>query len=316
MTITVLGAGAFGTSLALALSRAGRDIHLWARDGAMIAEMQATRRTGPRLPGYDLPESLLPVAEIPARSDAYLIAVPMQKTRAFLADHADIFRGQTLVATCKGIDLTTGQTPVELIDAIGAQGAMLSGPSFAADIAEALPTALSLAAPGSEEGTRLQHLLATDTLRIYRTEDRIGVSLGGALKNVVALAAGIAMGAGLGESARAALVTRGYAEIIRLAVKMGAEPATLAGLSGFGDLVLTCTSEKSRNYCYGFALGSGQNLPEGTTEGVATARAVAGIAKAQSVDMPIAQAVAHVLSGDLSVADAMGRLLSRPLKEE
>jgi glycerol-3-phosphate dehydrogenase (NAD(P)+) len=191
----------------------------------------------------------------------------------------------------------------------------LTGPSFAADIAEGLPTALTLAV--RENGADLQEELSTSTLRLYLTHDLTGAELGGALKNVIALAAGISVGAGLGESARAAVVTRGFAEITRFAVSEGAEPETLAGLSGLGDLLLTCTSEKSRNYSAGLAIGAGHTPREGVTiEGLATAEAVSKVALSRGIDMPLSNTVAAVTHGRLTVREAVELLMSRPLTKE
>jgi glycerol-3-phosphate dehydrogenase (NAD(P)+) len=199
----------------------------------------------------------------------------------------------------------------------GAQAALLTGPSFAADIAAGLPTALTLACKDTECAAHLQQALTTANLRLYRTTDTVGAELGGALKNVMAIACGAVMGAGLGESARAALMTRGYAEMQRLALGLGARPDTLAGLSGFGDLALTCTSPGSRNYRLGAAIGRGETFdPSVTVEGAATARAVADLARDMSLDMPITQVVTRMVDGDMSVTEAMADLLSRPLKEE
>jgi glycerol-3-phosphate dehydrogenase (NAD(P)+) len=222
-----------------------------------------------------------------------------------------------LVACCKGVDLTSLRGPVAVIEGRrpGAQAAILTGPSFAADIARGLPTALTLATRGEREA--LQELLSTPTLRVYRTDDVIGAELGGALKNVVAIAAGTVIGAGLGDSARAALMTRGYAEMVRLALALGARAETLAGLSGFGDLVLTCTSAQSRNFRYGTALGSGEPFdPKLTVEGVATACAVVKLAATLDIDMPITAMVNALALGRIALNDAIGQLMSRPLKQE
>ena len=195
--------------------------------------------------------------------------------------------------------------------------AMLTGPSFAADIARGLPTALTLACADDAAGEILQMALSTTALRLYRTTDIVGAELGGALKNVMAIASGIAIGAGLGESARAALITRGFPEMQRLAAALGADPETLAGLSGFGDLVLTCTSDQSRNYRYGLALGRGESFDTHTTvEGVATARAVRQLAHDLDIDLPICTVVSDLTTGKTDVMAALNTLLSRPLKEE
>ena len=317
--IGILGAGAFGTALAVTLGQAGRLVRLWARDADAVRQMQSSRVNDKALPGIRLPESVSIHAEIAdiAACQAVLLAVPMQTLGGVLDRFPEIGTGQPLVACCKGVDLTTLRGPVALISERrpGALAAMLTGPSFAVDIAKGLPTALTLAA--TAEGARLQDLLSTPTLRLYRTDDIIGAELGGALKNVVAIAAGAVIGAGLGDSARAALMTRGYAEMLRLATALGARPETLAGLSGLGDLVLTCTSTQSRNFRFGAALGQGAAFDPGiTVEGVATARAVLRLAATLQVDMPITTMVDALASGRIALKDAMGQLMSRPLKQE
>jgi glycerol-3-phosphate dehydrogenase (NAD(P)+) len=315
MSISVLGAGAFGTALAISLAQDGRAIGLWARD---TGDMATTRKNIRRLPGFAFPDSLTVLERIEdaQASDVILLAVPMQKLAAFLAENATLFHGKTLVACCKGIDLQTGLGPAQIIqrNCPTATPAILSGPSFAVDIAAGLPTALTLAC---EQGEALQTALSTKNIRLYRTTDLTGVEIGGALKNVVAIACGIAIGAGLGESARAALMTRGYAEMQRFAALQGAQSDTLSGLSGFGDLTLTCSSKKSRNYSFGLSLGCGDPLPEGTTvEGRATAKAVSNLAQKAGIEMPIAQMVVAVLDNQLTIGQAVESLLSRPLKEE
>ena len=315
--IGVIGAGAFGTALAVALGREGRAVTLWARDADHVADMARTRANAARLPGVALPKTVSVTAEIAdlAGAEAVLLSLPMQALRGFLADHPSL-NGLPLVACCKGVDLTTLNGPTALIEAACPQSpfATLTGPSFAADIARGLPTALTLACA---DGEALQHLLSTPSLRLYRTQDVIGAELGGALKNVIAIAAGIVIGAGLGDSARAALMTRGYAEMTRLALGLGAKAETLAGLSGFGDLVLTCTSAQSRNFRYGQALGAGQGFdPHVTVEGAATAKAVSNMAKSLQIDMPITSMIAAVIDHHITLPQAIQALLSRPLKQE
>jgi glycerol-3-phosphate dehydrogenase (NAD(P)+) len=271
------------------------------------------------LPGVGLPENVSVHAEIEEISggEALLLAMPMQALGGVLDTWPQIDGRQPLVACCKGVDLTTLRGPVAVIEARrpGAQAAILTGPSFAADIAKGLPTALTLATAGN--GETLQELLSTPTLRLYRTDDVIGAELGGALKNVVAIAAGTVIGAGLGDSARAALMTRGYAEMVRLAEALGARAETLAGLSGFGDLVLTCTSSQSRNFRYGCALGRQEAFdPKVTVEGVATARAVVELAGGLGIDMPVTAMVNALALGQIALNDAIGQLMSRPLKQE
>ena len=314
-SISIIGAGAFGTALAISLARDGREVTLWARDPG---DMAATRENTRRLPGFAFPESLNLAGDLEtaARADVILLAIPLQKTSRFLSIEAALFQDKTLVSCSKGIDVLSGRGPAEIIryECPEATPAVLSGPSFAVDIAAGLPTALTLAAADPEP---LQHMLSTSNIRLYRSTDMVGVEIGGALKNVIAIACGVAIGAGLGESARAALMTRGYAEMNRFAMSRGAAPETLAGLSGFGDLTLTCTSEKSRNFSYGLALGREAPVAEGTTiEGRGTARAVHFAAQKAGVEMPITDIVVALVNGDVTVKDAVEALLSRPLKEE
>lgn len=317
--IGIVGAGAFGTALAIALAKGGREVRLWARDAVQVRSMQETRQNDRALPGIDLPENVSIHAEIAdvCGGQALLLATPMQSLGALLDAWPEIDTSQPLVACCKGLDLATLHGPVALIEARrpGANVAILTGPSFAADIARGLPTALTLAT--EDAGEALQDLLSTPTLRLYRTDDVRGAELGGALKNVIAIAAGTVIGAGLGDSARAALMTRGYAEMARLAPALGARPETLAGLSGFGDLVLTCTSTQSRNFRYGVALGKGDPFdPRITVEGIATARAVRKLAAGMGIDMPVTSMVDAFASGQITLEDAIGQLMSRPLKQE
>ena len=317
--ILICGAGAFGTALAVTLAQNG-PVTLWARDAAHAAEMQATRENARRLPGIALPDSVTVTSgPVPKGDTPCLLAMPMQTLGGFLSEHASSLAYRPLVACCKGMDLSTGLGPTGLIarSCPTATPAILTGPSFARDIALGLPTALTLACVDNGTGHSLQRALTTPTLRLYRSTDTLGAELGGALKNVIAIACGVAIGAGLGESARAALMTRGFAEMNRLAAALGAQPQTLAGLSGFGDLALTCCSDQSRNYRYGLSIGQGAPFdPTITVEGAATARAVLARAQALGLDMPITHAVTALVTGELRVAQAMDMLLSRPLKEE
>lgn len=321
MKLSVLGAGAFGTALAIALARDGRRVVLWTRDAAHAREMRTLRRNDRRLPGAEIPVSVEITADlaVAAMCEAVLIAVPMQQMAGLLAAHAALLDGRALIGCAKGIDLRTGRGSTAIISAAcpAATAAVLTGPSFAADIARGLPTALTLACADDAGARTLQAALSTQSLRIYRTTDTIGAELGGALKNVVAIAAGVVIGAGLGESARAALMTRGFAEMNRLARALGARAETLAGLSGLGDLVLTCTSTQSRNFRYGIALGSGGDFDRSTTvEGSATARAVLPLARSHGIEMPVAEMVAALVERRITVPQAADMLLSRPLKEE
>ncbi|MDD8023260.1 MAG: NAD(P)-dependent glycerol-3-phosphate dehydrogenase [Paracoccaceae bacterium] len=318
MSIAVLGAGAFGTALAITLAQNG-PVHLWARNAEQADQMRRDRQNVARLPGAILPGNVSVTAEIAQalQADILLLAMPMQQMGGFLTSHAAALAGKVLVSCSKGIDLATGQGPTALIGAIcpTARAMILTGPSFAADIARGLPTALTLA--GQNVSTALQAQLSTPTLRLYRSTDTIGAELGGALKNVIAIAAGVVIGAGLGDSARAALMTRGFAEMNRIATQLGARPETLAGLSGFGDLVLTCTSAQSRNFRFGHALGAGDRFDATTTvEGVATAKAVSILAKTHAIDMPVAAMIAALTESRITVSDAIQALMARPLKEE
>lgn len=317
MSVAVLGAGAFGTALAITLAQKSVAM-LWARD---IADMQSARENKARLPGQTFPPSLEVTGDLSyaARADVLLLAVPMQKLRGFLTAHQSQLQNKSLVACCKGMELGTGLGPIAIIRDVvpTATPLILTGPSFAADIARGLPTALTLACADDVIGKNLQEALTTPALRLYRTTDTTGAELGGALKNVIAIACGTAMGAGLGESARAALMTRGFAETQRLAAHLGADPETLAGLSGFGDLTLTCTSAQSRNYRLGLSLGQGVPFdPTTTVEGAATAKAVSALATNAKLELPITQAVAAVLDNRQDIQSAMRGLLARPLKEE
>lgn len=313
--IGVVGAGAFGTALAVALGREGREVRLWGRDVATLA----VTRVPDRLAGVTLPETVTVTAEIDTfdAADAVLIALPMQALAGFL--QTSNLQAQTLIACCKGIDLQTLTGPAAVVTQArpGATVALLTGPSFAADIAKGLPTALTLACANDTAGERLQNLLSTPALRLYRTGDVTGAELGGALKNVIAIAAGTVIGAGLGESARAALMTRGYAEMVRLALALGARAETLAGLSGLGDLVLTCGSAQSRNFSFGHALGAGKPFDASmTVEGVATARAVARLGETRGIDLPVTAMVAALVDGRIDLSAAIQSLLTRPLKAE
>jgi glycerol-3-phosphate dehydrogenase (NAD(P)+) len=317
--IGVVGAGAFGTALAVVQATEGRAVRLWGRDGAAMRAAQAARAV-PRLPGVPLPPGLDCVGDLAALhgAEAILLAVPAQATEAFLKAHAGELPAVPLVLCAKGIDARGLRLQTELADAVAHKQALaaLTGPGFAGEIARGLPTALTLACADPALGRALQGGLATRRMRLYATDDMTGAQLGGALKNVIAIACGMVEGAGLGASARAALMTRGFAEMTRLAVAMGARAETLAGLSGLGDLSLTCNSEQSRNFALGRALGAGQARPGGTVEGVATARAACDLSARHGVEMPIAAAVAGVLEGATTMQGAMDALLARPLKEE
>ncbi|SNR50501.1 NAD(P)H-dependent glycerol-3-phosphate dehydrogenase [Puniceibacterium sediminis] len=320
MSIAVLGAGAFGSALAIALVRDGRDVTLWGRDTGAIAQMRENRRAV-SLPDVILPDALKVSSDLDAACTAktLIIATPAQTLPSLLGQIRTPLAGKPLVAACKGLDLGTWQGPSRTIaDAKpGAFPLILTGPSFAIDIAAGLPTALTLACADADICITVQKQLSTRTLRLYRSSDPVGAELGGALKNVIAIACGACIGAGLGDSARAALMTRGFAEMQRLALALGAQSDTLMGLSGLGDLALTCTSPQSRNYRLGLALGRGDVFdPSITVEGAATARAVTALAQDRGIDLPICATTAALTEHRISITDAMDTLLSRPLKEE
>ena len=296
----VLGSGAFGTALAISLAQKG-PVTLWARDKSHGDEIGRQRENRKRLPGCSLPDQVRvtsDLADLPAK-ETCLLCVPTQKLRSLLVTHTEVLSDHILVACCKGIELSTGLSPTDVITDVipNAESAILTGPSFADDIARGLPTALTLACKDSDLGKLLQSNLTTPNLRLYRTTDVRGAELGGALKNVMAIACGAAMGAKLGESARAALMTRGFAEMQRIAQALGALPETLAGLSGFGDLTLTCSSEQSRNYRFGLSLGRSEPFDaQVTVEGVATARATLELTRQHQIDAPITETVVALSS--------------------
>ena len=319
MSISVLGAGAFGTALAIALSRDGAKVTLWARDAADAEAMEVSRSSGRKLPGFALPDSLTVTGEAKAfEAETLLLAVPTQKLSGFVITN-NLAHDATLVSCAKGIDRTTGLGTASTLQSIRPQAtvALLSGPSFAFDIAKGMPTAIVLASAREEDAQRLQKALTRPALRLYRTTDIAGAELGGALKNVVALAAGIAIGAGLGDSARASVIARGFAELSRFATTKGAQSETIQGLSGLGDLVLTCTSDKSRNFTTGVALGRGEAPnPETTVEGLATAPTVRDEAERLGLDLPLIRTVAEVIDGKLDIQSAIETLLARPVGTE
>ncbi len=321
--IAILGAGAWGTALAQTVARTGTTVTLWGRDAAKMAAIAATRENPSYLPGVRLDDAIEPTADMAHAlrgTDAILIVTPAQTLAAILpevAAHAP--RAVPLVLCAKGIERGTGR----LMSAIAAKlcpdnpVAALSGPSFAADVARGLPTAVTVAAESDDLAGELAALLSSATFRCYSSDDLVGVELGGALKNVLAIAAGAAHGAGLGASAQAALVTRGFVELRRLAETFGARPETLMGLSGLGDLMLTCGSEKSRNFAYGAAIGRGDRL-DGLplAEGAFTAQIAASIARDRGVTAPIIEAVDHILEGRMTIAKAVTALMTRPLRSE
>jgi glycerol-3-phosphate dehydrogenase (NAD(P)+) len=323
--IAVLGAGAWGTALANTAARAGRTVTLWTRDAAAAAAI-ADRRESPRLPGVKLDGRITVTAALgtAAAADAVLIVVPAQALRSVAVElSAHLANGTPVVACAKGIERGSHQFMTEVIaaSAPNAAAAILSGPSFASDVARGLPTAVTLAAREEATAAALARALGSATFRPYHSTDVRGVEIGGAAKNVLAIAAGIVAGRGLGASAAAALTTRGFVELIRFGRAYGARVETLTGLSGLGDLILTCSSAQSRNFSLGVALGKGE-APEFASEGpklaegAFTASALIEMAAERGVDMPVANAVAAVLDKRLSVDEAIDSLLTRPFKAE
>jgi glycerol-3-phosphate dehydrogenase (NAD(P)+) len=321
--IGVLGAGAWGSALANLAARAGRRVTLWARD-PRVAETIAQRRESPKLPRVRLENLVTVTGELEAfDADALLIAVPAQAVRSVASALTPRLPDGMPVITCaKGIERGTGRFMTEVIVECARQArpAILSGPSFAADVARGLPTAVTLAAADEALASALARALGSPTFRPYHSTDVRGVEIGGAAKNVLAIAAGIVEGRRLGPSAAAALVTRGFAELVRFGKAFGARPETLTGLSGLGDLILTCSSRQSRNFSLGIALGEGRSLADAqrgkVVEGVFTASALVEMARAREIEMPIAAAVAAVLDGRLDIDAAIESLLTRPFRAE
>jgi glycerol-3-phosphate dehydrogenase (NAD(P)+) len=320
-SVAVIGAGAWGTALAGVAARAGRAVTLYARDAAGAAQIAVTR-INPKLPEMRLDARVAVTSEIAraANADIILIATPAQHLReavSALAPH--LAKATPVIATAKGIELGSHKFMTEVIaeTAPEARPAILSGPSFAEDVARGLPTAVTLAAKDEALARALVQALGSSTFRPYHTTDVRGVEIGGAAKNVLAIAAGIAMGRKLGASAQAALTTRGFAELMRLGRACGARGETMAGLSGLGDLILTCASPQSRNLALGIALGRGQAPSrEKLAEGEFTAPVLIELAASQNVDMPVSHAVAAILRGAVTIDDAIESLLTRPFKAE
>jgi glycerol-3-phosphate dehydrogenase (NAD(P)+) len=309
--VAVIGAGAWGTALAA----------LCARSAAAAAEISATR-INPKLSGIRLDANIQVTDDlaVAAQADIILIATPAQNLRAAVAAVAPHLASATPVIACaKGIERGTHKFMTEVIAeaAPDARPAILSGPSFAEDVARGLPTAVTLAAKESELASALVQALGSSNFRPYHTSDVRGVEIGGAAKNVLAIAAGIAAGKKLGASAQAALTTRGFSELVRLGRACGARGETMAGLSGLGDLILTCSSLQSRNFALGIALGRGEARPRNKlAEGEFTAPVLIELAAAQDVDMPVSNAVASILTGAVTIDDAIESLLTRPFKAE
>lgn len=326
-TISVIGGGAWGTALAQTASQTGKRVVLWAREPDVVADINERHVNRAFLPGVSLDPTLRATADLDeaAQADAVLMVAPAQHMRAVAQGLSRRFAdGKPLVICCKGIEQQTGKLMGDVAEEVLPQAviAVLSGPSFAADVARGLPAALTLACRNEATGRALTSALSSRQMRLYWSPDVTGAELGGAVKNVLAIAAGILDGRGLGASAHAALVTRGFAELRRFAENFGAKPETLMGLSGLGDLILTCGSAQSRNMSLGRALAEGKTLAQilgarqAVTEGVYTAAAVVKLARERRIEMPIAEAVHAIIEGSLSVDDAITGLMQRPLKAE
>lgn len=327
MKLSILAAGAWGTALAIAF--AGRHaVTLWSREEDVAADMLANRENTRFLPGHRLPDGLAITTDLAAAvadAEMILVATPIAGLRPTVESLAALGVHQPVLWVCKGFEAGTGLLPHQVVAQVLGEDApcgALSGPSFAEEVAGARPTAVSLAANRPELARRAARELHTPRLRIYANDDLVGVEVGGAVKNVLAIATGACDGLGLGLNARAALVTRGLAEIARLGVALGGQRETFMGLAGMGDLILTCTGDLSRNRRVGLALAEGKSLPQilqelgHVAEGVYTAREVDALARRLGVDMPISAAVAAVLDGKLSAADAVDRLMTRDPKDE
>lgn len=321
--VAVLGGGAWGTALALVAKRAGHEVLLWARDAATVEAIRERGENPRYLPGLRLDPAVAAttdVAEALAGADLVVSAIPAQHMRQALDGLAELVpAAATIILSAKGIEQATGRLLSVVVEEVLPDHpvAALSGPSFAADVARGLPTAVVVAARERDHADEIARQLSTERFRCYSTDDLTGVEIGGALKNVLAIAAGTVIGAGLGASAQAAMVTRGFVELRRLAGAFGARQETLMGLSGLGDLLLTCSTPQSRNFSYGLALGRGDRL-EGLplAEGVATTVIAARLARERGVDAPIIEVTERLLQGAITVGEAVSRLMRRPLRSE
>ena len=326
-SIGVLGGGAWGTALAQSACLAGRTVTLWAREPETVEAINTSHENIHFLKGIKLDANLKATTDLEqvAQNEVLLMVTPAQFVRQTATNLRPFVKDKTPVIICaKGIETSSYKLMSEVLDETLPQAVpiILSGPSFASEIAKGLPTAVTLAAKDERLGKAISQALSHKALRPYWSDDLVGAQIGGAVKNVLAIAAGIVAGKELGASAHASLISRSFAELKRFAASYGANPKTLSGLSGLGDLVLTCSSPQSRNMSLGIALGQGQSLTDilearsSVTEGVYTAKAVATIAKQRNIQMPICQAVADIINETLTVENAIATLLSRPLKAE
>ncbi len=327
-TIAVYGAGSWGTALALQLARNGLQVWLWDIDAEHIKQLEVARENTRYLPGVTLPDNIhcsSDLAEVAGKSDQHLIVVPSHGFRALLKQLVPLVQdgGQIAWAT-KGLELDTGKLLHQVIqeELPDNDYALVSGPTFALEVAKGMPTAMTVAASNQAFGQAMAQAFHGDNYRVYTSDDVVGAELGGAIKNVLAIAAGISDGLGFGANARAAIITRGLAEIMRLGTRMGASPETLMGLTGVGDLVLTCTDDQSRNRRLGLALGEGKQMDEAiaeigqAVEGAKSARSVGKLAEREGVEMPICATVYRILYENLSPRQAVQELISRTRKSE
>lgn len=323
----VIGAGAWGTALAVVGRRAGRDVRLWALEPEVVLEINRQHRNTPFLPGIALDPGIVATGDVrdAAAADIVLLVTPAQHMRATCEKLRAFLKPDVPVVICsKGIERGTSALMTDVVaeSLPGAPLMVLSGPTFAKEVAAGLPTAITLGSTDPEVARRVAQAIGSPAFRPYVSADIVGAEVGGAVKNVLAIGCGIVEGKGLGANGRAALLTRGLAEIVRLAVARGGKRETLMGLSGLGDLVLTATSVQSRNYSLGVALGKGQTLEEvlgarrSVTEGVTTAEAVVTLAAKLGIDMPICAAIDQVLNHGAAIDDMLKSLLERPLRDE
>ncbi len=317
--IGIIGAGAWGAALAQLYATNGHTITLWARRDYAVERCNDLRVCA-GLPGIDLHKNITATTSLQMLSDCPVLiyALPAQQLREFLTEHLPA-KNQVLVIAAKGIEITTGKVLTDVVADVAPElkTAVLTGPNFAREVATGLPSAATLAASHPDHLAMLQPILSTPTYRLYPTSDVVGAQVGGSMKNVLAIACGIVDGLKLGDNARAAVITRGLAEMARLAIAMGGSRETLMGLCGIGDTILSCTSTQSRNYRYGLALADGDphSLHDDTTvEGVATASAVISLIGRLGIEMPIAVAVAACINNQMNVEQAVAALLQRPAR--
>ncbi|VAV87948.1 Glycerol-3-phosphate dehydrogenase [NAD(P)+] [hydrothermal vent metagenome] len=325
--VGVIGAGSWGTALATTIARAGRDVVLWARSDTHATAIAAARENKKYLPGVKLPQNITVTNDIHDFSDcdAVLMVSPAQAQRAVMSTFSNVLKKGIPALICsKGIEQSSNLFMSDVLAEVAPdlEAFVLSGPSFAADVVRGLPTAVTLAGPDIESAKTVAQAIGHANFRIYASDDIVGVQIGGAVKNVLAIACGISDGKNLGESCRAALITRAFSELTRLGNALGARPETLVGLSGFGDLSLTCSSPKSRNYSLGFKLGQGEPLKQilgasnTVSEGVFTAGVVVDIARKNNIEMPICEAVHAIVDGQSDPDTELARLLARPMRAE